>query len=247
MENQYNKETSGAYSNRDRLENPERKYLYYPNFLKECGDLAGKDALDLGCGPGNTTLMLLETGARSVTGIDHAPEQIKIAKKNIIANNIEFIRADANKLPISDALFDLITPTLLLHYASTKEELKKFLKETFRCLKPGGRMVAINQRPENPVKEYKFGNSSYAQWLDAPYQNGSRVEITLYQGEKPTCTVTNYYWSRETYNELLKEIGFTGVRWERLRFSEEGKTILPNWQDLEENAILCLLIAEKPF
>jgi len=64
--------------------------------------LENKTVLDVGCGPGHYCLALANMGAKHVTGIDFAPEMIRLAKEKAasgnVANKCEFFVADFHGL-----------------------------------------------------------------------------------------------------------------------------------------------------
>jgi ubiquinone/menaquinone biosynthesis C-methylase UbiE len=65
----------------------------------------GSTILDLGCGPGRTSLALAEMGYK-VTGVDVTPKFIDIAKSKL--STINFAVGDATKLRFADQAFDNI-------------------------------------------------------------------------------------------------------------------------------------------
>jgi len=75
----------------------------------ECGrsPLAGKSALDVGCGAGLLAEPLARLGAE-VTGLDAAPELIAVAREHAKANKLE-INYRAGELTELEGQFDLIT------------------------------------------------------------------------------------------------------------------------------------------
>ena len=70
--------------------------------------LAGKRALDVGCGAGLVTEPLARMGA-SVTGIDAAPENIAVATLHAGALGVEYRCISVEALAAEGARFDLIT------------------------------------------------------------------------------------------------------------------------------------------
>jgi len=57
-----------------------RRLLLDPVMLAQCGDVAGRDVLDLGCGEGRFCRMLAERGAR-VVGIDVTRRMVEVARE----------------------------------------------------------------------------------------------------------------------------------------------------------------------
>ncbi|KYH33232.1 class I SAM-dependent methyltransferase [Neomoorella mulderi] len=100
---------------------------------------AGEHILDVGCGTGNFSLELARLGVK-VTGIDISEPMLATARCKAAAAGleIEFLHADAMNLPFADNTFDKIVSVTALEFAP---DLQAVLAESYRVLKPGGRMV----------------------------------------------------------------------------------------------------------
>ncbi len=98
-----------------------RKECYGYSFLKNVKNVRGKKILDVGCGTGYYSKIFRRRGAR-VLGIDISKEMIRLAKNQEKKEKlgIDYIKKDARKLE-KLGNFDLVTATLLLHYAKTKK------------------------------------------------------------------------------------------------------------------------------
>lgn len=196
-------------------------YAYNPSFFKVLGNVKGKSVLDLGCGDGYYTRMIKNLGALKVVGIDLSREMIKIAKEKENANSLEITYQVKDSLNLGNiGKFDLVTAGFLLHYSKTKEELKKMIQNIFNNLKKNGRLVAINNNLENPTtKNKKYGSIVE---IDLPIKEGSVVTVKLFEDEKEICSFKNYYWSKETYEKIFKEVGFKKIIWHTIKVSKEG-------------------------
>ena len=109
------------------------------------GDVAGLDVVDLGCGTGYFSAWLARRGARPV-GIDVTPAQLETARRLQQETGIEFplIEASAEAVPLPDESFDL---ALSEYGASIWCDPHKWLPETYRLLRPGGRLVFLCNSP----------------------------------------------------------------------------------------------------
>lgn len=66
-----------------------------------------------------------------------------------VANNIQFVQADAEKLPFPDNHFDVVTIAFGLRNVTHKEDA---LRSMLRVLKPGGRLLVLEfSKPSNPL------------------------------------------------------------------------------------------------
>ena len=114
------------------------EFLY--NFVYKDIDYSGcKKLLEVGCGVGSQTQILLEKFPEiSVTGIDISEEQIKQAKSNLsdtlnFAWRYDFICCDANHLPFESDSFDSAFLCWVLEHINNPE---KVMNEINRVLMP---------------------------------------------------------------------------------------------------------------
>ncbi|MGA9584237.1 MAG: class I SAM-dependent methyltransferase, partial [Terracidiphilus sp.] len=94
----------------------------------------GEFILDLGCGDGELTMQVAETGAH-VLGVDASVDMVSTARER----GVEAEQANAESLPFHDATFDAVFSNAALHWISDQDAM---LAQVHRVLKPGGRFVA---------------------------------------------------------------------------------------------------------
>ncbi len=113
----------------------------------------GKTVLDIACGTGYGSSLLLFRGAKRIYGGDISEEAIKFAKEHY--RNIDFRVMNAEQLPFEDNFFDVIVSLETLEHLSNPE---KFVGEAKRLLKTGGVLIISTpaMRVRNPfhVKEF---------------------------------------------------------------------------------------------
>ena len=115
------------------------------------GVRSGEKALDIGCGPGLTTLALAQaTGASGeVSGVDIAEPMLAIARNRCAGYaNVRFTAADVTALPYEDDSFDIALATQVYEYV---EQVDQALKELARVVKPGGRVLIVDTDWESAV------------------------------------------------------------------------------------------------
>lgn len=96
---------------------------------------AGQAILDIAAGTGTSSMAFKKTGVR-VVAADFSKGMLAEGKKRY--PEIEFVFADAMKLPFADQEFDAVTISFGLRNV---EKHKVALKEFHRVLKPGGKLV----------------------------------------------------------------------------------------------------------
>jgi len=120
----------------------------------QLGRLApGERVLDLGSGAGTDSLIAAQmVGAGGVvTGIDMTPEMLtraRAAAAEMGAANVEFVEAEAERLPFADAGFDVVISNGVIDLIPDKDAV---FAELHRVLAPGGRMQIADVTIQNPV------------------------------------------------------------------------------------------------
>ena len=109
--------------------------------LNVLGDVAGLDAIELGCGTAYFSAWLARRGAR-VTGVDLTPAQLETARRCQEQFDLDFplIEANAEDVPLPGDSFDLVVSE---YGASVWCNPERWVSEAARLLRPGGRLVFL--------------------------------------------------------------------------------------------------------
>ncbi len=161
--------------------------LYLGQLLANAlGPVIGRDVLDLGCGRGQSSLLLLRQGARQVVGVDLwiAPEDRKDPPTvfGCDTNTIKHIQTDFRSgLPYPPGAFDMIFALQAFHVFRGSKSL---LEYTRSLLKTGGKIgiaqTCFNHEP-NPIPDvfletdgWDAGYESYhsPDWWKAHFEEG---------------------------------------------------------------------------
>lgn len=104
-------------------------------------DLAGLDAIELGCGTGYVSAWLARRGARPV-GIDNSPRQLETAARLQREHGIDFplLLGNAERVPYPDASFDYAVSE---YGAALWADPYAWIPEAARLLRPGGRLMFL--------------------------------------------------------------------------------------------------------
>lgn len=91
-------------------------------------------ALDLGCGGGFLSNFLASQG-HSVTGVDLSGPSLTVAKKHDSTGKVQYLRADAQNVPLPDGSQDVVCAMDFLEHV---ENPLGVVGEAARLLRPGG-------------------------------------------------------------------------------------------------------------
>jgi trans-aconitate methyltransferase len=157
-------------------------FQYGNNLLEWLAPQAGEKILDLGCGTGELTAKIAESGAQ-VTGIDSSATMIESAQKHY--PNVTFKVADATNFSLPEQ-FDAVFSNAVLHWIRNQE---KMLDRVHQHLRPGGRFV-LEMGGKNNVADIM----------------GAFDKVMEAKGY--TYKAFWYYPSVAEYTTLLEEYGF---------------------------------------
>ena len=117
--------------------------LHYACISELLGPLDKKlELLEVACGTGHTSALLAGLGFKS-TACDLTPQMLAQARKRVSeieGSHVNFLEANAMKLPFENATFDVLVSTRFLHLFPLNEQ-EVVLTEMLRVLKPGGKIL----------------------------------------------------------------------------------------------------------
>lgn len=153
-------------------------------WLRQITNLLGENKeqsiLDIAAGTGMLTIMIGKAGYKNVCGGDISEGMMHIAIRRAKEENLDipFIYANALKLPYADNSLDTLISMRLLW---TLAEPEAAIREWLRVLKPGGRIIAINELEECGIPDFISGKGCYI-GKEIPvaqfgFSNASKTEI----------------------------------------------------------------------
>lgn len=121
-----------------------------PAIISMLPEIVGKRVLDVGCGSGPLSALLVARGATEVVAFDASPRMIGRAQEKEI-EHASFRVADlARPLDfLADRSFDMAVASLVMHYL---HDWVGPLRELRRVLKPGGELILSTHHPASDIK-----------------------------------------------------------------------------------------------
>lgn len=179
----------------------------------------GGTVLDLATGTGDIAFEFLsQSAAKAVWGADFAPAMMLSGRQRPLGKRVHWVMADALHMPFASRAFDGITHGFLLRNVI---DIPGALREQWRILKPGGRVVALDTSPPprnvlRPAIQFHLGVviPTLGRLL-----TGSQTAYTYL----PRSTIG--FKTPDALAELFREAGFTTVGYRRFMFG----TIVVLW------------------
>ena len=193
--------------------------------------LAGKSVLEVGCGAGRFTEVMLAAGAH-VTACD-----LSLAVEANYANcgaaaNYFVCQADARKLPIAPGSFDFVICLGVVQHTPSPEETIAALA---RCVRPGGMLVLDHYGPDYPLTFSRRWLRSFL--LRLPAASAKSLSLTLGRALLPLHRLS---WSEKRGRWRLRKqlqkfsplVDYYGV------YPQLGEKLLAEWALLDTHDTL---------
>ena len=167
-----------------------------------------KTILDIATGTGDLAIMMANSSAEKIIGLDISQGMLDVGIKKIASKNlnhkIEMLNADSEAMPFEDNSFDAITVAFGIR---NFENLDKGLTEILRVLKPNGVFVILET--SNPTQTpYKQGYVLYTKYLLPIIGKLFSKDKVAYGYLSESASVFPF---GEALNNILKKNGFIKV------------------------------------
>jgi demethylmenaquinone methyltransferase/2-methoxy-6-polyprenyl-1,4-benzoquinol methylase len=164
--------------------------------------------LDIATGTGDLAILMTQTTAKQIIGLDISAGMLDVGKQKIKQRNldqkIEMVLGDSEQIPYEDNSFDAITVAFGVR---NFENLEKGLAEILRVLKPQGVFVILETSiPEKfPYKQgYSFYSKNILPLIGKLFSKDNAAYGYLSE------SAANFPYG-ETLNNILRKIGFIEV------------------------------------
>ena len=166
--------------------------------------------LDIGCGNGK---YLSVNENLKMFGTDRSGNLLSIAKEKNI--NSQFFVADSLKLPVKTESFDAAISIAVIHHFSNELLRIQALKEMFRIVKKGGKILVYVWAMEQKEKKFTEQDNFVPWHLQNKYENETKVGTlqngpNIMEDKKIDCTVYQRYYHVFYKGELEDLINKTG-------------------------------------
>ena len=177
--------------------------------LKIVADSNPKIILDIATGTGDLAILMTETNAEKIIGLDISDGMLEVGRIKIrqqnLSDKIEMVLADSENMPYSDNYFDAITVAFGVR---NFENLEKGLSEILRVLKPNGVFVILETSvPEKfPFRQgYHFYSKAILPLIGKMFSK----DDAAYQYLSDSASVFPF---GEALNNILRKVGFIDVK-----------------------------------
>ena len=200
---------SGNYDGLNRVISFGIDIKWRKKVLKLVSDKNPKTVLDIATGTGDLAILMTNTSAEKIIGLDISAGMLEVGRNKIKAKNlsdkIEMILADSENMPFEDNTFDAITVAFGVR---NFENLEKGLAEILRVLKPNGIFVILETSipDKTPFKQgYTFYSKNILPLIGKLFSK----DDSAYQYLSESASVFPY---GEVLNNILRKIGFIEVK-----------------------------------
>ena len=171
--------------------------------------------LDIATGTGDLALLMSQTNASQIVGLDISAGMLEVGRKKItqknLSNRIEMILGDSENMPFEDNSFDAITVAFGVRNFET---LEKGLAEILRVLKPNGRLVILETSVPEKAPFKQFYNL-YTKRIMPLIGKMFSKDKTAYAYLSESASVFPY---GKKLTDILLKVGFSSVTFEPQTF-----------------------------
>src|SRR5690606_1949299 len=200
---------SGNYDGLNRVISFGIDVKWRKKVLKLVASKKPDQVLDIATGTGDLAILMAQTNAKQIVGLDISPGMLDVGRKKIAARNlsekIEMLLGDSENMPFDDNSFDAITVAFGVR---NFENLEKGLSEISRVLKPNGIFVILET--SNPTKTpFRQGYFFYTKYILPLIGKFFSKDDAAYGYLSESASVFPY---GEALNNILRKVGFIDVK-----------------------------------
>ena len=219
--------------------------------------------LEMGCGSGAVTQILLNLPAAHVLAVDSSPAMVQAARRRIGHRAVKFLVADCRDGEVYEgAPFDHVVAAWLLDFAPDKETMEKMLRTAAVNLRSGATFVGIvnppTHDPRSQLREELRVRPPHAR-SDGCFPDdvqdvahGIAVQRIFYSQAAGETSLTNYYLRKSVYESAARGAGLDGrLEWIMQKVPDDlvtGRRTIPDvdikemltYEEVPEHAFLVI-------
>ena len=196
---------SGNYDNLNRVISFGINIKWRKKVLEIVSKANPNTILDIATGTGDLAILMAQTKASQIIGLDISAGMLEVGEKKIAAKNlsktIEMVLGDSEKMPFDDNYFDAITVAFGVRNFET---LEKGLAEILRVLKPNGVFVILETSVPDKTP-YKQGYNFYSRNILPLIGKLFSKDNVAYGYLSESAAAFPY---GEALNNILRKVGF---------------------------------------
>ena len=168
-----------------------------------------KSILDVGCGAGNYSLMMLsKLPDLDCNLVDLSGNMLKKAMERVSAETngtVSAFQQDIRDVFFPESSFDIILAGAVLHHLRDDEDWEKTFTKLFNLLKPGGCLMIADLITQDTDVLNKYTWERYGDYLESVGGKEYREKVLAYVEKEDSPRSMNYQL------DLMKSVGFSKV------------------------------------
>lgn len=165
--------------------------------------------LDIGCGAGNYTLMMLTKIANlhctlvdlSLPMLDKAFERVS----QETTNKVTILQGDIREVKLNENYYDIILAGAVLHHLRDDKDWETTFAKLFTLLKPGGCLMISDLVTQDTPLLNEYTWERYGDYLEGLSGKAYRQKVLDYVAKEDSPRSINYQL------DLMKQVGFRQV------------------------------------
>ena len=168
-----------------------------------------KNLLDIGCGAGNYSLMMLsKLPDLNCTLVDLSQPMLDKARERVSQQtngNVETLQADIREAALLENHFDILLAGAVLHHLREDQDWETTFQKLFSLLKPGGCLMISDLITQDTEVLNDYTWERYGDYLEGLSGKEYRQKVLDYVAKEDSPRSINYQL------DLMKKVGFRSV------------------------------------